>query len=90
MDSFIQTWHFKALFCLSKSEAVNADIYINECLQSKLLPFKRKNHGDFNYLFWPELAGAYYSNEIMVWMEENAHFIEKASNLPNVPQARPS
>ena len=63
--------------------AVKTDIYINECFQPKLLPFKHKHHSDFNYLFRPDLAGAHYSNETVAWMEENV------SNPPNVPQARP-
>ena len=48
-----------------------------------------KHHGDFNYLFWPDLAGGHYSNETVAWMEENEHIVENASNPPNVPQARP-
>ena len=79
----------KPYFRLSKSVAVNTNIYINECLQPKLLPFIHKHHGDFNYLFWPDLAGAHYSNVTVPWMEENLHFVKKASNPPNVPQARP-
>jgi len=35
----------------SKSVAINTEIYINECLQPRLLPFIHKHHGDFNYLF---------------------------------------
>ena len=31
----------------------------------------------------------HYSNETEAWMEENALFVEKASNPQNVPQARP-
>ena len=42
---------------------VNTDIYINECLQPNFLPFINKHHGDFNYLFWPDLTRAHYSNE---------------------------
>ena len=38
--------------------------------------------------FWHDLAGSHYSNEIEVWMEENKHFVVKASNSPNVPQVR--
>ena len=79
----------KTYFCLSKSVAVNTDIYIYECLQPKLLPFIHKHHGNFNYLFWPDLDGAHYSNETVAWMKENVYFVEKASNPPNVPQARP-
>ena len=39
-----------------KSVAINTEIYINECLQPRLLPFIHKHHGDFNYLFLPDLA----------------------------------
>ena len=69
--------------------AVNTDIYINECLQSKLLPFIHKHHADFNYLFWPDLAGAHYSDETVAEMEENVCFVENACNLPNLSQAKP-
>ena len=75
----------KPYFRLSKSVGVNTDIYINECLQKKLLPFKHKHHGDFNHLFWPGLAGAHYSDETVAWMEKNVQFVEKASNPPNGP-----
>ena len=79
----------KPYFCLSKSWAINSDTYISECLQPKLLPFIHKHHSDFNYLFWPNLAGVHYSNKTVAWMEENLHFVERTSNPPNVPQARP-
>ena len=49
----------KPYFHLCKSVALNTDIYINDCLQPKLLPFIQKHHGDFNYLFCPDLAGAH-------------------------------
>ena len=52
----------KPYFHLSKGLTVDTDIYINYCLQPKLLAFKHNHHGDFNYLFWPDLDGAHYSN----------------------------
>ena len=70
----------KPYFRLSTSVPVNTDIYIDEFLQSKLLPFIHKHHSDVNYLFWPDLAGAHYSNETVAWMEE--HLVEKVSNSP--------
>jgi hypothetical protein len=56
-----------------KSLAVNTEIYINERLQPRLLPFIHKHHGDFNYLFWPDLARAHYSKESVAWMNENVY-----------------
>ena len=55
----------KPLFRPFKSVAINSNIYINECLSPRLLPFIQKHHSDFNYLFLPDLAGAHYSNECM-------------------------
>ena len=79
----------KTFFRKSGSVAINSSIYINECLQARFLPFIHKHHGDFNYLFWPDLAGAHYSKESVTWMNQNVHYVEKQSNPPNVPQARP-
>ena len=79
----------KALFRKTKSVAINSNIYINECLSPRLLPFIHKHHSNFNYLFWPHLAGAHFSKETIAWMDENLHFVDKGSNPSNDPQARP-
>ena len=50
----------KPLFRPSKSEAVNSDIYISECLEKRLLPFNREHDPDSNYICWPDLAGCHY------------------------------
>ena len=74
----------------SNSVAINTEIYINECLQPRLFPFIHKHHGDFNYLFWPDLARAHYSKESVAWMNENVYFVDAIrQSPPNVPQARP-
>ena len=43
--------------------AVNTEIYINECLQPRLLPFIHKHHSDLNFQFVHDLAGALSSKE---------------------------
>ncbi|XP_065652787.1 uncharacterized protein LOC136080106 [Hydra vulgaris] len=77
------------LFRTSKSVAINSSIYINECLEKRLLPFIHKYHGDFNYLFWPDLASSHYSKDSLNWMDQYVYNVDKESNPPNVPQARP-
>ena len=79
----------KPLIRPSKSEAINSEIYINECLKKRLLPFIREYHQDLNYIFWPDLASAHYSAATVGWMEQNLNFVAKRINPPNVPQARP-
>ncbi|XP_065665519.1 uncharacterized protein LOC136086945 [Hydra vulgaris] len=79
----------KTLFRTSKDVAINSSIYINECLEKRLLPFNHKYHGDFNYLFWPDLASSHYSKDSLNWMDQYLYYVDKESNPPNVPQARP-
>ena len=77
------------LFRTSKAVAINSSIYINECLEKRLLPFIHKYHGDFNYLFWPDIASSHYSKDSLNWMDQYVYYVDKESNPPNVPQARP-
>ena len=46
----------------SKSVAINTEIYINECLQPRLLPFIHKHHGD---LPKEELVEVSFSNPFL-------------------------
>jgi hypothetical protein len=73
----------------SKAEAINQTIYLEECLKKRLLPFIREYHQDSNYLFWPDLSTAHYSNANKAWMNEHVNYVPKDSNPPNVPKARP-
>ena len=70
----------------SKSEAIKSDIYINECLEKRLLPFIHEYHQDLNYMFWPDLASAHYSAATVGWMDQNINNAAKLINPPNVPQ----
>ena len=77
------------LFRTSKAVAINISIYINECLEKRLLSFIHKYDGDFNYLFWPGAASSHYSKDSLNWMDEYVNYVDKESNPLNVPQARP-
>ncbi|XP_065642408.1 uncharacterized protein LOC136074037 [Hydra vulgaris] len=77
------------LFRTSKAVAINSSIYINECLEKRLLPFIHKYYGDFNYLFWPDLASSHYSKDSLNWMDQYVYYVDKESNPPNVPHAQP-
>lgn len=79
----------RPLFRSQKSAAINFDVYINECLCPRLLPFLRQHHADQNYIFWPDLAPAHYHGATVKWMSEKINFVPKEVNPPNVPQARP-
>jgi hypothetical protein len=72
----------------SESVAVNTEIYINEWLQPRLLPFIHKHHRDFNFQFVNDLAGAHFSIETIALMNENLPYGNNTTNPQNVPQAR--
>lgn len=81
--------HSVPYFHLSKG-AINKNIYINECLKKRLIPFLRKVHPDENILFWPDLASCHYAKDTIRFIEENnIPFVNKGNNPPNVPELRP-
>ena len=67
---------------------INAEIYINECLKKRLIPFLRKHEGPT--LFWPDLATAHYARPTTNFLQEHGiDFVPRDKNPPNVPQCRP-
>jgi len=68
--------------------AVNTEIYINECLQPRLLPFIHNHHSDLNFQFVHDLAGALSYKETIALMKENLPFGNNNTNPKNVPQDR--
>lgn len=69
---------------------INAEIYLNECLKKRLIPFIRKHHSTNSVLFWPDLASVHYAKRVLEFLgQENIEFIPKSKNPPNLPQARP-
>lgn len=67
---------------------INAEVYREECLKKRLIPFIKKHEG--STLFWPDLASAHYaSTTLNLLRENNIEFVSKDNNPPNVPQCRP-
>lgn len=70
------------------TETMNAKIYINECLQKRLLPMIRQH--DKPVVFWPDLASCHYSRDTLQWYQSNnVTFVPKEMNPPNCPDIRP-
>ena len=75
-------------FCPSKSVAINIEIYINECLQPRLLPFIHKHHSDLNFQFVHDLAGAHFSMGTNALMNDNLPFVNNTTHPQNFLQVR--
>ncbi|CAF1067840.1 unnamed protein product [Rotaria magnacalcarata] len=71
-------------------QAVTGDIYLNECINRRLLPFIEEHHKNDNFVFWPDKASAHYAGVVLDRLEEkNIPIVPKQHNPTNVPQARP-
>jgi hypothetical protein len=73
----------------TKGFAINSNIYVNECIKGKLVPFIKKCYSDNNYIFWPDLASCHYARDtIAAFNELKIRYVPKGENPPNVPQLR--
>ena len=69
---------------------INGNVYRQECIMRRLIPFLQQHHADNNYVFWPDLASSHYAKDtIALFNEKNIRFVAKGDNPPNVPQLRP-
>ena len=70
--------------------AINQNVYLNECIIKRLIPFINAKHSDNNYLFWPDKASSHYANtDLNHFRENDLKFVSKYRNPTNVPQCRP-
>ena len=71
-------------------QAITTDIYLNECIDKRLLPFIEKHYKRNNYIFWPDKASAHYAGVVIERLRtKNINVVTKSNNPPNVLQARP-
>lgn len=72
-------------FC---SGNMNADIYIEECLKKRFLPFVRKHNCPV--IFWADLASIHYAKKTLKFLNDNnIMFIPKEANPAAVSEDRP-
>ena len=70
-------------------DTMTAQIYLEECIKKRLIPFILKYHEIDEILFWPDLASSHYAKIVTKYLnEKNVEFVSKEENPPNVPQAR--
>lgn len=73
---------------LVTSANFDAQFYVENCLQKRLLPFIRQHNVPIK--FWPDLASSHYSKLAMKWFEDNGvDVVKKHENPPNCPKFRP-
>ena len=80
----------KPYFRRQREGAVNGQVYREECIKKRLIPFIRQHYPEDNYIFWPDLASSHYAKPVIELLEEQRiKVLSKDRNPPNVPQLRP-
>ncbi|CAF4550535.1 unnamed protein product [Rotaria socialis] len=81
---------FTVIYIYKTNNAVTGDVYLKQCIQRRLIPFIKTNHLKTKFIFWPDLAKAHYTPQVLRVLEANSiPFVPKEKNPPNVPQVRP-
>ena len=63
------------IYIHESNQAVRQEIYLDECIEKRLIPFIRNHYHDQNFIFWPDLAKAHYANIVQNKLkQENIHF----------------
>jgi hypothetical protein len=52
------------------NQVVDQETYLKECIDKRLLLFIKEHLSHGNYLFWPDLARAHYSNVVQERLKE--------------------
>ena len=70
--------------------AINSELYLNEFIKKRLVPFIQEHHSDGKYIFWPDLATSHYAKLVTDWLnEQKIPFVPKTKNPANLPEGRP-
>jgi len=70
--------------------AMSQKVYLNECIEKRLVPMIKKYYSGGNYVFWPDLASSHYAKSVQEYLvKKNIPFVPKSDNPANVPKARP-
>ena len=67
----LSSQRFSEMYVHTSKIAINKNIYINECLKKRLIPFINEYHSDDNYVFWPDLASSHYAKNTIEWFKSN-------------------
>jgi hypothetical protein len=77
-------------YIVPSGQAINQDVYINKCLNRRLIPFINEHHQNDEIVFWPDLASSHYANKVQAFLrDQNIDFVPKIRNIANVPELRP-
>ena len=81
--------HSEPFFMVTRGN-LTKEIYAEECIKQRLVPFLEKHHPNGDIIFWPDLASAHYSRFLLELLRSlEIAVVPKVENPPNLPQLRP-
>lgn len=79
-----------ALYIAPSGMNVTAQLYLEECIKKRLLPFLEEKYPGGDAVFWPDKASAHYARPVVQYLlDMGVEIVEKEDNPTNLPQARP-
>ena len=51
--------------------AINQEVYLNECIKKRLVPFVQEHYRNGKYVFWLDLASSHYAKSVIEWLNNN-------------------
>ena len=78
-----------SLFFVPAGPAINGLVYLEKCINMRVIPFIKEYHSDGNWVFWPDKASSHYANKVISSLNaENIIFLPKIDNPSKLPEAR--
>lgn len=71
MVSNVCQWMFDSIHTAKQECCYAGDVYLKECTQRRLIPFIERNHLQGKFIFWPDLARAHYTPQVLRTSEAN-------------------
>ena len=79
-----------SIFVVPSGLAINGLVYLEKCINKRVIPFITEYHSDRNYVLWTDKASSHYGNRVINRLKsENINFVPKIDNLTKLPEARP-
>ena len=57
-------------FYREAGNAINQYVHLEHCIQKRLEPFFEEHHLDDDFVFWPDLASAYYAKIVLDYLKD--------------------
>ncbi len=74
---------------LPSGNLVDQDVYLEQMIKQRLVPFINRQYKSDRYVFWPDLAPAHYARKVTSYLtEKKINFVSRVMSPANLPKTR--